>query len=150
MPDKPQPLSPLQQRRARENLDELAGNARGVRNALLVSADGLLIHRTGEMDQAKAESLAAVTSSLLGAARGTGEVIGEGPCEQMMARYASSTLIFTAVTDLAGLLVLVDRGTRLDVIAAAITRLVESTGRVLAPQVREDIAAGPPAQGHRP
>jgi predicted regulator of Ras-like GTPase activity (Roadblock/LC7/MglB family) len=150
MPDNPQVLSPQQirlsprqQAMARENLGELVGTIRGVRDAVLVSCDGLLLHHAGTMlNQAQAESLAALTGMMLGGARGAGEVIGEDTCDQLLAMYGDNRLIFTAVTDLAGLLVLADREARLGIVGEAIARLVESMGPVLAPQARGDLPAG--------
>lgn len=130
-------------------IKDFASTTPGVRQALVVSSDGLLMHHAGELDTDDADSLSALTSGLISSSHAAGRLIGEVRCQQMVLRFAGSHLLFMGVYDLAGVAVVVNKGAKLDVVYQAMTRLVEGTGRVLAPQLRDDTAARPPQLGEQ-
>jgi predicted regulator of Ras-like GTPase activity (Roadblock/LC7/MglB family) len=130
-------------------LDDFAANTPGVRQAILVSSDGLLMHHAGVVDTDPAERLSAVTSNLISAGHAAGREIDERRCQQMMLRYAGGHLLIMGVLDLASIVAVTDKGAKLDVISQAMIRLVEGTGRVLAPKLRTDSGAPPTGPGDR-
>jgi hypothetical protein len=130
-------------------IDDFVDKTPGVRQALLVSSDGLLMHQAGALDTDQADSLSAITSGLVSSGHAAGRLISEPRCQQMMFRYAGSHLLIMGVYDLASVAVVVNKGAKLDVVYQAMTRLVEGTGRVLAPQPRDDTPILPPQPGEQ-
>ncbi|WP_452124511.1 roadblock/LC7 domain-containing protein [Fodinicola feengrottensis] len=77
-------------------LDDLVERVPGVRDAAVLSADGLLVGGSAGLDQAAAEHLAAVASGLQSLARGASRHFGGGPVRQTIIEMESAFLFVTA------------------------------------------------------
>lgn len=122
-------------------IDDFARETPGVLQVILVSSDGFLLHRAGDIHRDTAQAISAITSTLLGSACSIAELVDESGCGQLYLRFAGCSFLFTAIGELAGLAVLTRQGAQLAPIADRIAHLVASAGRVLTPQRRDEMRA---------
>jgi uncharacterized protein len=120
-------------------LNDVAGSTPGVAHALLVSSDGLALVGSGRMPADFADPMAAMTSGMISLANNIARRVGENGCEQVMLKFPAGHFLFMSIGSLAGLAVLVSEGANLGAVAYRMSRLVESVGHVLTPQMRDDL-----------
>ena len=120
-------------------INNFASSTPGVAHAVIVSSDGLLLFASGSMSSDIADPLSAMTSGIISLGHSVANLFGEDGCDQIMLRFPKGHFLFTAISDLAGLGVLVREGSNLGVIAHRMAQLVESVGHVLTPQMRDDL-----------
>ncbi|SNR55494.1 roadblock/LC7 domain-containing protein [Actinomadura mexicana] len=120
-------------------LNDFADSTPGVAHALLVSSDGLLLVGSGRMPTDFADPVAAMTSGMISLANNIARRVGESGCEQVMLKFPAGHFLFMSIGSLAGLAVLVSEGANLGAVAHQMSRLVESVGHVLTPQMRDDL-----------
>lgn len=111
----------------------------GVTHALIVSSDGLLLLASGSMSADIADPLSAMTSGMISLGHSIANLVGEDGCDQIMLKFPAGHFLFMAISDLAGLGVLVRDGSNLGMIAHRMAQLVGSVGHVLTPQMRDDL-----------
>jgi predicted regulator of Ras-like GTPase activity (Roadblock/LC7/MglB family) len=76
-------------------LDTLASTVLGVRNAVILSADGLPLGRSPGLSEADADHLAALAAGAQSLARGTGQKFGCGDVTQTIIEMDTALLFIT-------------------------------------------------------
>lgn len=120
-------------------VNNFAASTPGVTHAVIVSSDGLLLLASGSMSPDVADPLSAMTSGMISLGHSIANLVGQSGCDQIMLKFPAGHFLFMAISDLAGLGVLVHDGSNLGMIAHRMAQLVESVGHVLTPQMRDDL-----------
>ena len=118
-------------------LDELVKRVAGVDRAVVLSADGLLIGRSGNLSEADGEHLSAVASAFQSLARGTGRHFGGGNVRQTMVEMDHAFLFVTAAGHGACLALLAEETADVGMIAYEMNLMVKRVGAVLTAKPRE-------------
>jgi predicted regulator of Ras-like GTPase activity (Roadblock/LC7/MglB family) len=122
-------------------LEDLVGRLAGDEQAIVLSADGLLISRSGNLGQEDGEHLAAVASGLQSLAKGTARHFGGGAVQQTVVEMDHRLLVVTAAGQGACLAVLADAEADLGMIAYEVNLLVKRVGTVLSAAPRHPLPA---------
>jgi len=111
----------------------------GVTHAVVVSADGLLLIASGELSDEQAQQLSAVASGARGLAESSSRLFDLGDSRQTIVRMEHGYLFVMAISDGSCLATLASAGCDMKIVAFQMTRLVESSGHVLTPQIRHEL-----------
>jgi predicted regulator of Ras-like GTPase activity (Roadblock/LC7/MglB family) len=123
-------------------LDELVQRLGGSERAVLLSADGLLIGRSGNLSVADGEHLSAVSSGFQSLARGTGRQFGGGQVRQTVVEMDNAFLVVTAAGRGACLALLAEAEADMGMVAYQMNLMVKRVGAVMTSGPR---TAGAPA-----
>lgn len=122
-------------------LDDLANRVVGAQNAIVLSADGLLMGRSAGMSKDDSDQLSAIASSLQSLAKGVSRRFNRGHVLQNMIEMERGYFFVTAAGQGACLAVLAADGVDIEMIAYEMSRLVKRVGDYLASAPREDAYA---------
>lgn len=127
-------------------LDDLVKRVAGADRAVVLSADGLLIGRSGNLSEEDAEHLSAVASAFQSLARGTGRHFGGGNVRQTMVEMDHAFLFVTAAGRGACLALLATENADIGMVAYEMNLMVKRVGAVLtsAPRVPSALDSGSP------
>ena len=126
-------------------VNDLVGRVANVQQAVVLSADGLLVAASGGLSREDAEHLSAVASGLHGLARGAGRRFGGGAVRQTIIEMDSGFLFVTAGGQGACLAVLADEEADVGLIAYEMAMLITRVGQHLSTPLRAPArAAGRP------
>ena len=100
----------------------------GVSHALAVSSDGVPLAASAGMRPDQPEQLAAITSGLIGLARGAARILDDGAVTHALVAMERGTLVIIAIDEGASLAVLTTAAD-LDLVAYEMTRLVGQIAR---------------------
>lgn len=117
-------------------LVEFTRDIPGVRDAVVVSADGLRLATSPGMGEALGDQLSAAASGLVSIARGTAHLLGGGAVTQTILEMAAGYLFVTAISQGAVLAVHADRRCDLGMVGYEMTLLAARVGHALTPGVR--------------
>ena len=117
-------------------LAEFSRTTAGVLDALLVSADGLKLATSPDLDPDLSDQLAAASSGLVSLARGTAVLLDDGAVSQTILEMDRGYLFVTAITRGASLAVHADRNCDMGSVGYDMTLLAARVGHVLSPQAR--------------
>ncbi len=117
-------------------LDGLVDRVAAVRNAVVLSSDGLRIATSRGLGREDAEHLAAVASGFQSLARGAGQQFGGGAVRQTIVEMEQAFLFVTAAGSGACLAVLADSDADVGVIAYEMAMLVTRVGQHLSANPR--------------
>ncbi len=109
-------------------LDQLVTRAVGIDRAVLLSADGLLLARSGGMPIADAELLAATASALTGLARSAGRQFDRGSVHQTAVEMDGGYLLVATAGAGSSLAVLTDAAADIGMIVYEMHLLVRRVG----------------------
>lgn len=109
-------------------LNDLIQRVPGARNAIVLSADGLLMASSDMISREDAEHLAAVASSIQSLARGVSQRFSGGPTRQTVIEMESAVLLVTAAGRGACLGVLSEAQADMGMIAYEMAMLVGRLG----------------------
>jgi predicted regulator of Ras-like GTPase activity (Roadblock/LC7/MglB family) len=112
----------------------------GARHAVVVSADGLRLAASQDVDEALGDQLAAVTSGLLSLAQGIARSFVAGPVRQTIVEMAGGYLFVTSISEGSMLAVFAERTCDMGMVGYEMTLLAARVGHMLTPARR---AAGP-------
>jgi predicted regulator of Ras-like GTPase activity (Roadblock/LC7/MglB family) len=112
-------------------LDDLIKRVAGADRAVVLSSDGLLIGRSGNLPEADAEHLSAVASAFQSLARGTGRHFGGGQVRQTMVEMDHAFLFVTAAGRGACLALLAAETADIGMVAYEMNLMVKRVGVVL-------------------
>ncbi|MEC3978380.1 roadblock/LC7 domain-containing protein [Amycolatopsis sp. H20-H5] len=126
-------------------LDDLVKRVAGADRAVVLSADGLLIGRSGNLSEEDGEHLSAVASAFQSLARGTGRHFGGGNVRQTMVEMDHAFLFVTAAGRGACLALLATEDADMGLVAYEMNMMVKRVGAVLTAAPRAATAA-PPGQ----
>lgn len=101
----------------------------GVVRALVVSSDGVPMAASGPVQADDLQELSAITSGLIGLARGAAEVTDGGAFTQALVAMEQGTLVIMAIDDGSSLAVLATAAADLDQVAYDMTMLADQAGR---------------------
>ena len=107
----------------------------GVREAVTVSADGLLMAMSSSLTRAPAEQLAAIISGMVSLGNGTSGVFGFEGLEQVIVVMRRGYLFVSAISDGSCLGVVADKGCDIGLVGYQTTLLVDRAGTVLTPDL---------------
>jgi len=122
---------------------DFAGQTPGVRQVLVVAADGLRLAVSDGVDPEYADQLCAATSGLLSLARGTAALLGAGPVEQTIVETGGGYLFVTAISAGSVLAVFTTRSADLGLVGYEMTMLADRVGHALTPGTRDGRAPRP-------
>lgn len=108
----------------------------GVRDAVCVSSDGLLMAMSTELDRARADQFAAIAAGLTSLSLGASRCFGYGEVDQLMVEMGEGFLFVASISDGSSLGVLADKSADIGMVGYEMTLLVDRFGTVLTPQVR--------------
>jgi uncharacterized protein len=111
----------------------------GVTDAVVVSADGLLLIASDGLHDQRAERLAAVASGLCSLADSVSSLFGMGPSNQTIVRMKKGYLFVMTISDGSCLATLAQPGCDMKIVAYQMTLLVESSDHVFSPQLRREL-----------
>ena len=117
-------------------LSDFTRSVPGVRHALVVSGDGLLLAASERIDTGFADQLAAGTSGLASLARGVANSLGAGPVEQTIVEMAGGYLFITSISPHSALAVLAEPTCDMGMVGYEITMLASRVGHALSPATR--------------
>ncbi|GAB3479253.1 roadblock/LC7 domain-containing protein [Nocardiopsis coralliicola] len=126
-------------------LDGLVERAVGARYAIVLSADGLLLGNSSELEKDDAEQLSAIASAFQSLARGTGKQFDGGRVLQTVVEMERAYLFVTGAGSGACLAVVAEESSDVGLIAYEMNVLVEQVGRSLdaAPRAAESASDQP-------
>jgi predicted regulator of Ras-like GTPase activity (Roadblock/LC7/MglB family) len=117
-------------------LDDLRDRVSTVQQAIVLSADGLLISRSTNVPKDDAEHLSAVASGLQSLARGAGRHVSGGAVRQTLVEMERSFLVVTAGGGGTCLAVLADADADLGLLVYEMNLLVRRVGATLGTKPR--------------
>jgi predicted regulator of Ras-like GTPase activity (Roadblock/LC7/MglB family) len=117
-------------------LDDLVERVPSIQQAVVLSADGLLMAGSRELARDDAEYLSAVAAGFSSLARGAGRHFNGGPVRQTIVEMESAFLFVTAAGRGACLAVLAEAGCDIGVVAYEMAMLVIRVGQYLSSPAR--------------
>ena len=131
-----------------QNLNWLVANfasrVPGVRDAVVVSADGLLMAMSPGIDRAGADQLAAIASGLTSLTRGASRCFGGGKVNQVIVDLEHAFLFVTSISDGSCLAVIAASSADVGLVGYEMTLLVERAAAVLSPALIAELQASLP------
>ncbi len=116
-------------------LDSFTTGTAGVKEAIAVSSDGLLMAMSAIRDRANAERLAAVVSGLTSLAGGAAAWYALGSLNRVIIDMADGYLLVTAISAGSVLGVIADRSANLGTLAYEMTLFASRAGSALTPRL---------------
>jgi predicted regulator of Ras-like GTPase activity (Roadblock/LC7/MglB family) len=120
-------------------LDSLVERVVGIRHAVVLSADGLLVGSSRELGKDDADQLAAMASAFQSLARGTGRHFGGGQVRQTVVELERAYLFVTAAGRGACLAVLAGDNADVGLVAYEMNLLVKQVGAALTSAPRDGV-----------
>ncbi|HYN97295.1 MAG TPA: roadblock/LC7 domain-containing protein [Pilimelia sp.] len=114
-------------------LDSFTSATAGVREAIAVSSDGLLMAMSAVTDRANAERLAAVISGMTSLAGGAASTYTLGGLNRVIVDMAEGYLLITSISSGSVLGVIADRSANLGTVAYEMTLFASRAGSTLTP-----------------
>lgn len=146
------PVTPLSTEAA--NFNWLLGNfvrsVPGVRHTLVVSADGLLMAMSENLDRTSADQLAAVVSGLSSLTRGAARQLRAGAVRQSVVEMDDLFLFTTSVNDGSVLAVVAEATCDVGLVGYEMTLLVSRAESTMTPQLVTEMRARLPYGLPRP
>ncbi|HEY3466276.1 MAG TPA: roadblock/LC7 domain-containing protein [Amycolatopsis sp.] len=118
-------------------LDDVVNRVVGAQNAVVLSADGLLIGKSAGMSKDDSDQLSAIASSLQSLAKGVSKQFNRGPVLQNMIEMERGYLFVSAAGQGACLAVLAADDVDVEMIAYEMSRLVKRVGDYMVSAPRE-------------
>lgn len=113
----------------------------GIKQAVVVSSDGLPIATSEGVDRESADRLAAVASGMIGLAYGSAGRFGAGPVSNVIVEMKNGWLFVTGMGDGSLISVLTERDIDMSTVAFETSIFVQRVGDMLTPEVREELKA---------
>ena len=113
----------------------------GVAHAIVVSADGLLLTSSDRLPRDRADQLAAVASGLVSLTQGAARCFDAGGVVQTVVEMDRGIVLLMSISDGSCLAVLAATSCDVGLVGYEMALLVERTGDVLTPAVRNELQA---------
>jgi len=130
---------------AAENLNWLLGRlcdtVPAIKQAVVVSSDGMALAKSEGVDRETAERLAAVSSGMIGLAYGSAGRFGAGPVSNVIIEMQRGWLFVTGIRDGSLICCLTDKDIDMGAIAFEMSIFVQRVGESLTPDVRQELKA---------
>ncbi len=128
-------------------LDNFVANVPGVRHTLAVSADGLLMAMSEELDRTSGDQLAAIVAGLSSLTRGAARQLRSGEVRQSVVEMDTLFLLLMSISDGSVLAVVADAGCDVGVVGYEMALLVTRAEGTLTPQLISEMRARLPVAG---
>ena len=122
-------------------LERLCDTVPGIRQAVVVSSDGLAMAKSRGVDRETADRLAAVSSGMIGLAYGSAGRFGAGPVSNVIVEMQNGWLFVTGIRDGSLICCLTEKDIDMGAIAFEMSIFVQRVGDSLTPPVREELKA---------
>ena len=116
-------------------LTNLVAHVPGIREAAVVSSDGLLIALSDTVDRETGDRLAAVAAGLLSVARGAGTPMGAGAVHEIIVELERALIVVMGISDGSALAVVATRPCDIGLVAYEMALLTDRAGPALTPQL---------------
>ena len=120
-------------------ISSFAERVAGVRDAIVVSADGLLMAMSPGMSRESADRFAAASSGLIGLAHGAAAPFGGGRVTEVIIEMEYGFIFVTGISDGSSMAVMADAACDVGLVGYEMARMVERCGTVLTPQLRAEL-----------
>ena len=120
-------------------LREFVNSVPGVMEAVVVSADGLLLAMSPGLDRAGADRFAAVASGLIGLAHGAAGPLGGGKVNEVIIEMQHAFLLVSSISDGSALAVSASSSCDIGMVGYEMAVLIKRTGTMLTPAVRAQL-----------
>jgi uncharacterized protein len=127
-------------------LENFAERVSGIVDAVLVSADGLLMAMSPGIGRAGGDQFAAVASGLTSLTAGAAKCFGGGRVNQVVVELEQGFMFFMSVRDGSSLAVLARANADVGVIGYEMTMLAKRMGSVLTPLLIAELQSALPRQ----
>ena len=122
-------------------LDNFAKSVPGVQHTLVVSADGLLMAMSDDVDRVQGDQLAAIVSGLSSLTRGAARQLGGGQVRQSIVEMDQLFLFTTSINDGSVLAVAADATCDVGMVGYEMTLLVTRAEATMTPQLVSEMRA---------
>lgn len=122
-------------------LERLCNTVPGIRQAVVVSSDGLALAKSDGVDRETAERLSAVSSGMIGLAYGSAGRFGAGPVSNVIVEMQNGWLFVTGIRDGSLICCLTEKDIDMGAIAFEMSIFVQRVGDSLTPDVRQELKA---------
>jgi predicted regulator of Ras-like GTPase activity (Roadblock/LC7/MglB family) len=128
-------------------LDNFVKSVAGVRHTLVVSADGLLMAMSDELDRTSGDQLAAIVAGLSSLTRGAARQLRCGDVRQSIIEMDTQFLFLMSISDGSVLAVMADATCDVGLVGYEMALLVSRTEATLTPQLITEMRARLPVMG---
>lgn len=128
-------------------LDNFVKSVPDVRHTLVVSADGLLMAMSDELDRTSGDQLAAIVSGMSSLTRGAARQLGGGEVRQAIVEMDTLFMFLMSVSDGSVLSVVADATCDIGLIGYEMALLVSRTESTLTPQLVSEMRSRLPLHG---
>ncbi len=128
-------------------LDNFVGTVPGARHTLVVSADGLLMGMSAELDRTTGDQLAAIVAGLSSLAGGTARQLHGGRVRQAVVEMDRVFLLLMSVSDGSVLAVVADGSCDVGLVGYEMALLATRAESTLSPQLVGEMRARLPVDG---
>jgi len=111
----------------------------GVRDAIVVSADGLLMATSAGLTRESADRFAAASSGLIGLAHGAAAPFGGGRVHEVVIEMENGFIFVTGISDGSSMAVMASSTCDVGLVGYEMALLVERCGALLTPQLRAEL-----------
>ena len=122
-------------------LERLCATVPAIKQAVVVSSDGLAMAKSQDVDRETAERLAAVSSGMIGLAYGSAGRFGAGAVSNIIVEMQQGWLFITGIRHGSLLCCLTSKEIDLGAVAFEMSIFVQRVGDSLTPEVREELKA---------
>ena len=120
-------------------LERLCDTVPGIRQAVVVSSDGLAMAKSRGVNRETADRLAAVSSGMIGLAYGSAGRVGAGPVSNVIVEMQNGWLFVTGIRDGSLICCLTEKDIDMGAIAFEMSIFVQRVGDSLTPDVRQEL-----------
>ncbi len=120
-------------------LDRFARDVPGVRHVQTVSADGMHLASSADLDATAADSFAAVTSGLTSLCETAGDIFRMHPFVRQIIETGNGWILLSRISSRASLAVITEPDADLGLIGYEMTVLTEQAGQLLSPELIQSV-----------
>ena len=128
-------------------LDNFVTSVPGARSTLVVSADGLLMAMSDDLDRTSGDQLAAIVAGMSSLTRGASRQLAAGAVRQAIIEMDALFLFLMSISDGSVLAVAADAGCDVGLIGYEMAMLVSRTEATLTPQLITEMRSALPVDG---
>lgn len=128
-------------------LDNFVRNVPGVRHTIVVSADGLLMAMSSELDRTSGDQLSAIVAGLSSLTRGAARQLHSGGVRQCIVEMDTSFMFLMNISDGSMLSVVAESTCDVGMVGYEMAMLVSRTETTLTPQLISEMRARLPVAG---
>jgi predicted regulator of Ras-like GTPase activity (Roadblock/LC7/MglB family) len=128
-------------------LDNFVKNVPGVQHTLVVSADGLLMAMSNDLDRTSGDQLSAIVAGLSSLTRGAARQLRSGEVRQAVVEMDNLFLILMSISDGSVLAVVAESGCDVGLVGYEMALLVSRAEATLTPQLISEMRSRLPVAG---